>query len=58
MHLDEETWARARGWAMWKALYEILVLEDKSGAALAKQQQIIDAVMKEDKSSPKTSREQ
>lgn len=50
MHLDEETWARARGWAMWKALYEISELEDKSGAALAKQQQTIDAVIEEDKS--------
>ncbi len=45
--LDEETWARARGWAMWKALFEISVLEDKSGAALAKQLQIIDAVIEE-----------
>lgn len=52
MDLDEETWARARGWAMWKALYEISVLEDKSGPALAKQQQIIDAVIKENKSNP------
>ena len=47
LHLDEETWARARGWAMWKALYEISVLEDKSGPALAKQLQIIDAVIEE-----------
>jgi aminoglycoside phosphotransferase (APT) family kinase protein len=47
MHLDEETWARARGWAMWKALYEISELEDKSGAALVMQQQIIDAVIEE-----------
>lgn len=52
MNLDEETWARARGWAMWKALYEISELEDTGGAALAKQQQIIDAVIKEDKSNP------
>ena len=51
MFLDEETWARARGWAMWKALYEISELEDKSGAALAKQLQIIDAVMMENKTS-------
>lgn len=48
MHLDEETWARARGWAMWKALYEISELEDKSGTALAKQRNIIDSVMDED----------
>ena len=48
LRLDEDTWARARGWAMWKALYEISVLVDKSGAALATQRQIIDAVIEED----------
>mgnify|MGYP003520397353 FL=1 len=47
MRLDEETWSRARGWAMWKALYEISELEDKSGAALAKQRMIIDSVIAE-----------
>ncbi len=51
MPLDEETWTRARGWAMWKALYEISVLKNKSGAALAKQMQIIDAVMSESNNS-------
>lgn len=45
--LDEQTWERARGWAMWKALYEISVLPDKTGQALAKQQQIIDDVLEE-----------
>ncbi len=45
--LDKETWARARGWALWKALYELSQLEDKSGETLAKQQQIIDAVIEE-----------
>jgi len=45
--LDEDTWARARGWALWKALYEISVLENKSGEALEKQMQIINAVIKE-----------
>jgi len=48
MHLDEETWERARGWAMWKALFEISQLEDKSGVLLAKQLQIINAVIAED----------
>lgn len=45
--LDEDTWARARGWAMWKALYEISVLEDNSGPALSKQLEVIDAVLAE-----------
>ena len=49
LHLDEETWARARGWAIWKALYEVSVIEDQNGAALAKQRQIIDDVIKEDR---------
>ncbi|NNM59964.1 MAG: phosphotransferase [Legionellales bacterium] len=49
LHFDEETWARARGWAMWKALYEISELEEKSGTELAKQMQIIDAVIEEDR---------
>ena len=48
LQLDEETWARARGWAMWKALFEISELKDKSGVGLMKQRQIINAVMKED----------
>ena len=47
LHFDEETWARARGWAMWKALYGISELKDKTGAALEEQQQIINAVIKE-----------
>ena len=50
LHLDEETWARARGWAMWKALFEISQLEDKCGVNLAKQLQIIDAVLEEHRS--------
>lgn len=47
LDLDAETWARARGWAMWKALYTISVLENKSGAALTRELQIIEAVIKE-----------
>ncbi len=47
LRLDEETWARARGWALWKALYEISQLEDKSSEAFVNQQQIIDAVIEE-----------
>jgi aminoglycoside phosphotransferase (APT) family kinase protein len=45
--LDEETWARARGWALWKALYQMSQLKEKSGAAFAKQQRIIKDVMDE-----------
>lgn len=45
--LDEKTWERARGWALWKALFEISQLEGKSGEALEKQLQIIEAIISE-----------
>ncbi len=45
--LDEDTWTRARGWALWKALYEISQLEDRSGEGFVKQKQIIEVVLKE-----------
>ena len=52
LHLDEATWARARGWALWKALVTI----DKDGAHAAARQfgwrrsprEIIDIVIADD----------
>lgn len=46
--LDEETWARARGWALWKALYEMSQLKDKSGDAFEKQRRIIKDLMEDE----------
>jgi len=28
--LDHDTWSRARGWALWKANFEIAAFKDKS----------------------------
>lgn len=47
MDLDDNTWERARGWALWKALYELSVLKDKSNLEALKQKQIIKNVMQE-----------
>lgn len=46
--LDDETWARARGWALWKALYEMSQLKDKSGDAFEKQRRIIKDLMEDE----------
>ncbi len=45
--LDEDTWARARGWALWKAMITLVALEDKESPEAIKQQSIIDAVLNE-----------
>jgi len=29
LNLDQETWSRARGWAIWKACYELTQITDK-----------------------------
>lgn len=48
INLDPDTWARARGWALWKALYELSVLEDHSSSEALVQIQIIKDVLEED----------
>jgi aminoglycoside phosphotransferase (APT) family kinase protein len=45
--LDPDTWARARGWALWKALITLGPLEDKAGSEAMKQKKIIDEIIKE-----------
>ncbi len=45
--LDSDTWARARGWALWKANFELVALKDKTSPEAMKQQQIIDAILNE-----------
>jgi aminoglycoside phosphotransferase (APT) family kinase protein len=44
MDLDEETWLRARGWALWKATFELCQLQDKDGPEAFKQKSIIEEV--------------
>jgi aminoglycoside phosphotransferase (APT) family kinase protein len=47
VRLDPYTWARARGWALWKASFELVALKDKTGFDALKQLQIINAVINE-----------
>ncbi len=42
MDLDHNTWNRARGWALWKACFELTQLENRTST---KQQQIINEVI-------------
>ncbi|MBY0501140.1 MAG: aminoglycoside phosphotransferase family protein [Alphaproteobacteria bacterium] len=45
--LDSETWARARGWALWKALYELSEQTDKTNPKSLEQLRIIEDVLGE-----------
>lgn len=45
MRLDQNTWLRARAWALWKATYELCQLEDKNTHAAVVQKRIIDEVL-------------
>ncbi|OGT39700.1 MAG: hypothetical protein A3F12_01670 [Gammaproteobacteria bacterium RIFCSPHIGHO2_12_FULL_38_14] len=47
VNLDSDTWARARGWALWKALYELSQLEDKLSDKVIEQKRIISDVLQE-----------
>lgn len=47
LSLDPDTWTRARGWALWKALYELSVLEDKLSTKAIEQKRIINDVLEE-----------
>jgi aminoglycoside phosphotransferase (APT) family kinase protein len=45
--LDNKTWSRARGWALWKALITIVSLKDRSSIAAIEQLQIINEIIDE-----------
>lgn len=47
MELDSDTWARARGWAIWKALITLAQAEDKICTDALKYQQVIDRVLED-----------
>lgn len=47
MSLDHDTWARARGWALWKAAFKLVSLNDKNGLEAVKHLQIINDVLDE-----------
>ncbi len=45
MDPDPDTWDRARGWCLWKALITLESIEDKNNRNAAKQKRIIDDVL-------------
>ena len=47
IELDSDTWDRARGWALWKALITLDKLEDKNSFESLKQKKIIEEVLSE-----------
>lgn len=47
VELDSDTWARARGWALWKALITLAPLEDKMSVEALRQKRIINELIEE-----------
>ena len=47
MGLDENTWLRARAWALWKATFELCNIADKDSPEAKVQNKIIDEVTNE-----------
>ncbi|GIT12187.1 MAG: hypothetical protein CM1200mP33_3730 [Chloroflexota bacterium] len=45
MGYDSDMWIRARGWALWKATFELCQTKDKNSTYAIKQKQIIKDVL-------------
>ena len=45
MDMDQDTWLRARAWALWKATFELCQITDKRSHEAEAQKRIIDEVM-------------
>ncbi len=45
MALDDNTWLRARAWALWKATYELCELQDLNSYAATVQKRIIEEIL-------------
>lgn len=45
MALDEDTWLRAKAWALWKATFELCQIADKNSAEACIQKRIIEDVI-------------
>jgi aminoglycoside phosphotransferase (APT) family kinase protein len=45
MNLDEDTWLRAKAWALWKASFVLCELDNKNNAESLEQRRIIDEVL-------------
>ncbi|OIO58847.1 MAG: acetyltransferase [Verrucomicrobia bacterium CG_4_10_14_3_um_filter_43_23] len=48
VQLDSDTWTRARGWALWKALITLVSLKGKADPEATRQKQIIHDIVAED----------
>lgn len=46
MNLDEDTWLRAKAWALWKATFVLCELDDKNSAEGMEQRRIIEEILK------------
>jgi aminoglycoside phosphotransferase (APT) family kinase protein len=47
LNIDSDSWARARGWALWKANFEIVALKDKKSAKAIELLQIVADILHE-----------
>ena len=47
MNLDADTWARACGWALWKACFELISIKERTNPQALKQIQIINDILNE-----------
>ncbi len=47
MDLDEDTWLRARAWALWKATFELYNIADKNSSEAGLQKKIIEKIINE-----------
>jgi len=47
LNLDNDTWNRARGWAVWKAMITLVSIEDKNSAQAIQQFYIINEILNE-----------
>lgn len=45
MDMDSNIWARASGWALWKALITLVSLEDKDSPNAKQQKQVVNSVL-------------
>ena len=47
MNYDSDTWLRARGWALWKATFDLCEIMDKNSNEAIRQKKIIEDVLSE-----------
>jgi aminoglycoside phosphotransferase (APT) family kinase protein len=47
MNLDQDTWLRAKAWALWKAMFQLYHLKDKNTTEAFKEKKIIEDILDE-----------